>query len=124
MKITELRPMLWIDDLEGSIEFYSKVLGFSLDVVNQDWGWASLSFDTVSIMFTKPLKFDGSSGFEMPAKIGCAGSFYFNTNDVDGMWAELKDRTTICYGIEDFEHGMRELRSTTITDTFSSLDRS
>lgn len=59
-------------------------------------------------MFTKPLKFDGSSGFEMPAKIGCTGSFYFNTNDVDGMWAELKDRTTICYGIEDFEHGMRE----------------
>lgn len=30
MKITELRPMLWTDDLEGSIEFYSKVLGFSL----------------------------------------------------------------------------------------------
>lgn len=100
--------MLWTKDLEGSVKFYSTVLGFSVDALNLDWGWASLTLDKVSIMLTKPLVFDAPPGCEPPATIGCTGSFYFNTDAVDSLWGELKDKATVCYGIESFEHGMRE----------------
>ena len=102
MKITELRPMLWTEDLRGTIDFYVDVLGFTCVEFNEDWGWASLSIDDVAIMLAKPnehTKYD---------KIGFTGSFYFNTDDVDAMWAKLKDKAAICYGIENFEYGMRE----------------
>ena len=35
------------------------------------------------------------------------GSFYFNTDGIDEIWNKLKDKTKICYPIENFEYGMR-----------------
>ena len=40
--------------------------------------------------------------------IGFTGSFYFKTDGVDEMWAELKDNAKVRYPIEDFDYGMRE----------------
>ena len=37
------------------------------------------------------------------------GSLYFRTDDVDGLWRSLKDRARVCYPIEEFDYGMREL---------------
>jgi hypothetical protein len=39
-------------------------------------------------------------------KIGFTGSFCFNTDDVEAMW--VKDKASVCYGIENFDWGMRE----------------
>lgn len=94
--------MLWTENLKGTVDFYTKTLGFSCDEINEDWGWASLSKDDVSLMFSHP---NAHTPFE---KIGFTGSFYFNTDDVDALWAELKDKANISYGIENFEYGMRE----------------
>lgn len=102
MKITELRPMLWTEDLNGSVDFYTNTLGFSCDEVNEKWGWASLSAGSAGIMLCRPnahIPYD---------KIGFTGSFYFNTDGVDALWEQLKDKANICYGIENFDHGMRE----------------
>ena len=41
-------------------------------------------------------------------KIGFTGTFYFNTDDVDAMWEKVKDKAKVCYGIEEFDWGMRE----------------
>jgi uncharacterized glyoxalase superfamily protein PhnB len=100
--------MLWTENLEQTVAFYSDVLGFKADVVNLDWGWASLTLDDASIMFSTPLNYEAPRGFEPPAKIGCTGSFYFNTDDVDALWDRLKDKVTVSYELESFEHGMRE----------------
>ena len=102
MRISELRPLLWTEDLHGTVKFYTETLGFTADEVNDDWGWASLSIDGVSLMLARP---NEHTPYD---KIGFTGTFYFTTDDVDEMWAKLKDITNICYGIEDFEHGMRE----------------
>ena len=102
MKITELRPMLWTEDLQVTIDFYTGALGFTCGERNEDWGWATLWKDDVAMMIVKPnehTKYD---------KIGFTGSLYFTTDDVDAMWAKVKDKANICYGIEDFEYGMRE----------------
>ncbi len=100
--ITELRPMLWTDDLEGTVDFYVNVLGFECAELNRDWGWASLNIDRVGLMIAKP---NAHEPFE---KAVFTGSFYFNTDGVDSIWEKLKDKVKVGYGIEDFEYGMRE----------------
>src|SRR5258708_2347173 len=102
MRITELRPMLWTEDLMGTIRFYTEVLGFTTDKVDEDWGWAALSIDNVAIMLARP---NEHTPYD---KIGFTGTFYFNTDDVEAVWTKLKDKTRVCYGIENFEYGMRE----------------
>jgi uncharacterized glyoxalase superfamily protein PhnB len=37
-----------------------------------------------------------------------SGSLYFRPDSVDAVWGQLKDKTKICYPIENFEYGMRE----------------
>lgn len=94
--------MMWTEDLKGSVDFYTNTLGFTRDEYNENWGWASLSIGNVGVMFSNPnahIPYD---------KIGFTGSFYFNTDDVDALWETLKDKVKVCYGIENFEHGMRE----------------
>lgn len=102
MKLTGLRPMMWTEDVAGSVDFYTKILGFEAVEVRDDWGWASLNKDHVWIMLARP---NEHTPYE---KIGFTGSFYFNTDDVDGLWCQLKDKAKVCYGIEDFFYGMRE----------------
>lgn len=102
MKMTELRPMLWTEDLPATIDFYRDVLGFVCRGRNDDWGWAALAIDEVSLMFAAPNKHTQYD------KIGFTGSFYFTIDDVDAMWVKVKDKAIVCYGIENFEYGMRE----------------
>ena len=102
MRIKDLRPMLWTEDLDGTIGFYTGTLGFTADEVNREWGWVSLSLDDVSLMLARP---NAHTPFE---KIGFTDSFYFNTDDVDAMWAKLKDTAKICYEVDNFAYGMRE----------------
>jgi len=102
MKIIELKPMMSTEDLSGTIDFYTNILGFTCDAFNEDWGWATLSIDNVDVMFARPnehVPYD---------KIGFTGTFYFTTDDVETIWSKVKDKANICYGIEDFEYGMRE----------------
>ncbi len=102
MRITELRPMMWTEDMHGTIDFYTNILGFTCAVFNENWGWATLWIDDIAIMLARP---NSHTPYD---KIGFTGSFYFNTDDVEVMWEKLKDITNICYGIENFEYGMRE----------------
>ena len=102
MKLTGLRPMLWTEDLKGSVDFYTNSLGFTADEFNEEWGWALLAKDDVSLMLARP---NEHAPYE---KIGFTGSFYFNTDSVDALWDEFNDKARVCYGIEDFFYGMRE----------------
>ncbi|MGE9313876.1 VOC family protein [Niabella sp. CJ426] len=102
MKLTALRPMIYTDQLEDTIRFYTDMLGFILAGKNEDWGWASLYKDQVSIMLAKPNQHEE---FEKPV---FTGSFYFNTDEVDALWQSLKDKVKVCYPIENFEWEMRE----------------
>ena len=84
--------MMWTENLAATVDFYVEKLGFSCDELNDEWGWASLSRDDVGVMFSRP---NEHTPFE---KIGFTGSFYFNTDNVDGLWDEFKDKAKVCYG--------------------------
>lgn len=102
MKLTELRPILWTENLRETVEFYTQKLNFTCDELNEEWGWASLSKDSVALMIARP---NAHTVFKKP---NFTGSFYFNTDAIDELWNALKDKAEICYPIDDFEYGMRE----------------
>jgi len=104
MKATALNlsPMLETKDQAATIEFYKDMLGFTCDTLSEEWGWAHLTKDNISIMFTKP-----NEERNIPEPI-MSGSLYITVDDVDSVWDNLKYVCSICYPIENFEYGMRE----------------
>ncbi len=102
MKLLKVTPMLRTKNLRGTVDFYTDVLGFQCAAFNEEWGWASLQLDDVTVMVASP---NAHEPFEAPA---FTGSLYFRTDDVDALWGRLKDRAKVCYPVEDFEYGMRE----------------
>ena len=102
MKFLSLRPMLRTKDLKATIAFYTERLGFTCDGLSDADGWASLSRDAVVLMVATP---NAHVPFDVPT---FTGSFYFNVDNVDALWAAVKDRAEIGYPMEDFHYGMRE----------------
>ncbi|MCT2562151.1 bleomycin resistance protein [Chryseobacterium herbae] len=101
MTYSALRPILWTDNIDETIGFYTQILGFTLMGRNDEWQWASLKKDDVQIMLSQ-------NDYEKPNGIGFTGSFYFNVDDVDEIWEDLKTKAKVCYEIETFEWEMRE----------------
>jgi len=102
MKLKELTPMLYTKDLKASVEFYTEILGFRCEAFEEQWNWAHVKRDNVNVMLSLPnqhIPFD---------KAHFTGSFYFYSDDVDAEWQHLKNKVSICYPIESFDHGMRE----------------
>lgn len=102
MTLTGLRPILWTNEMEETIDFYTTILGFTCGERNDDWGWAALQKDGVEIMIARP---NAHTPFDKPV---FTGSFYLNTDHVDEWWEDLKGKTRVCYAIENFDWGMRE----------------
>ncbi len=102
MKLQELTPMLYTANLRETVKFYTTVLGFHCDSLNEDWGWASVKRDSVTIMLALP---NEHIPFDKPA---FTGSLYFYSDEVDVLWQQLKDKVKVCYPIENFDYGMRE----------------
>ena len=102
MKFNQLVPMLYTEQLEETIAFYTTQLGLICLEKNEDWQWASLSKDDVDIMLAKP---NAHMPFSTPT---FTGSFYIKVNDVEALWKSLKDKVEICYPIETFDWNMRE----------------
>jgi len=102
MKLLGLSPMLWTKHLNLTVGFYTNVLKFTCDELNEKIGWASISRDNIQIMIVEPRQ---HPEFTEPQ---FTGSIYIHTDDVDKIWKELKDKVEIVYPIDNFEHGMRE----------------
>ena len=102
MKLKNLTPIFWTEDLEATTAFYTNTLGFQCKEFDKKWGWASLEKDNVNVMLAKP---NEHIPFEKPI---FTGTVYFQTDDVEKMWDEIKENVKICYPLETFEWGMRE----------------
>lgn len=102
MRFNHLRPIIYTEEIDETIAFYTEVLGFSVIERNDDWGYAALYRDEVEIMLAKP---NPQTPFQQPI---FTGSFYINVNSVDKLWEQVKDKAKVCYPIQEFEWEMRE----------------
>ena len=94
--------MLWVKDVQATVDYYVNTLGFVAGKYESSIGWGIVMRDHIDIMFALPndhIPFEESR---------FTGSFYFNTDTVDQWWKYLKDRAEVYYGLENFEYGMRE----------------
>lgn len=103
MTLQQLTPMMRTKELQASVEFYTRQLDFQCDTLSEDWGFAHLSRDNVCLMFAAP---NAHETFTIPT---FTGSLYLRTSDVNSWWDRLRGKVRICYPIEDFSYGMREL---------------
>jgi len=94
--------MLWTENLRESITFYTKTLTFTCVEFNEEWQWACLQKDETEIMLACP------NAHNHYGKIGFSGSFYFETNDVEALWEQVKDAAEVVYAPEVFEWNMKE----------------
>ncbi len=94
--------MLRTKEIKSTIEFYTGMLGFTCKSFSEEWGWASLEYGDMKIMLATP---DAHQVFD---KAVFTGSFYFEVEDINSWWNNLKDKARICYPLEDFEYGMSE----------------
>ncbi|MBI3451195.1 MAG: VOC family protein [Acidobacteria bacterium] len=88
--------------MKDALDFYTRVLGFRCEASSEEWGWACVKRDQVTLMIALPKP---REPFDRPA---FTGSLYLRTDDVEGAWRDLKDKARVCYPIEDFGYGMRE----------------
>lgn len=50
MKMNRLIPMLPVESMPASLDFYCGKLGFEVEERNDHWGWAMLRFDECRLM--------------------------------------------------------------------------
>lgn len=100
-------PTLEANDLNETIQFYTKKLGFRLINVYPDAEhprWASVKRDNVEVIFTSPRNQHHPSH----QHTSFSGSLYFYPTNLQAVWTELKDNVPIEHPIEVTEYGTRE----------------
>ena len=110
----QMRPMLEATDVAASVEFYTRVLGFSvgdsLPSPDGKMGWASLNRDGLGLMISSRHTHDEpAADHDHPPRPVLTGCLYFNVDDVDEWVDSLGDRTPVIYGPSDTDYGMREV---------------
>ncbi|MFZ1684200.1 MAG: VOC family protein [Candidatus Zixiibacteriota bacterium] len=100
--LKSLSPMLYTRELKETVDFYVTVLGFVCHEFREDWGWAVVEREGIHIMFARP---NEHIPFDKPL---FTGSFYIYSDNVDQLWHQLHEKTSICYPIQDFFYNMRE----------------
>ena len=103
--LRSLTPMLETDSINDTIQFYNKVLGFTLSETwehESELKWASLYKDNTWLMFATR-----NTHRELAQPI-VTRDLYFYPDDVNAVWEAVNDKCEIVYPIENFSYGMRE----------------
>jgi catechol 2,3-dioxygenase-like lactoylglutathione lyase family enzyme len=109
MKLHKLSPILWTKDIHQTISFYEDVLGFKAKSNFPDF--ASLTRDQAEIMFVVPQadednKNEKDNNFFPKAIL--TGSIFIYIEEVDLLWASVKDKATIKTSLANRAYFMRD----------------
>jgi catechol 2,3-dioxygenase-like lactoylglutathione lyase family enzyme len=103
MAFKTLAPILTTDDMDRSVRFYVDVLGFTCGT--QTPGYSNLHRDGVRIMLGAP---NAHGEWKGPKFTGQLYVGLETADDVDALWADVKDRVEVTYAVDDFDYGMHE----------------
>lgn len=102
MKLYNLRPILWVNDVRATIDWYVNTLGFEEANYVEKWNWGQVIKDGIRIMFGKPQEFEKHDKSEF------TGSLYFNVDSIESLWQKLQNSSLVYYPLETFEYEMKE----------------
>ena len=106
-----LSPNIMVDDLPGTIGFYTEQMGFSVEATTPDqppYDWASLRRDSVNLMFQTRASLGGDVPALKDLPIGGALTFYIQVDDAEALYTELKDKVAILREPQTTFYGARE----------------
>ena len=109
MQLNQLTTMLESADLRQTLRFYTETLGFTCQSAWPDPEkpeWICLRSGAIELMFCARNQHRWE--FKATDQPLLTGSLYFRTNEVDALWARLKNRVAVEYPLENFAYGMRE----------------
>jgi catechol 2,3-dioxygenase-like lactoylglutathione lyase family enzyme len=98
-----MMPVLKTRDMQATIDFYTRTLGFTLLWRSPNDGGGEncmLSAGDASLMF--------STGDHLGETPQLSGTLYFNLNGVDAYYEEVKPRAELVWPLEEMEYGTRE----------------
>ena len=98
---TAVTPMLKVNDLAETIEFYTGMLGFKVE--NRWKGWCMLRCEGGALMFYDKVGLDSP-----PGAPSMTGVLYFNPTDVRALWEQLKGTTKVEWELREMAYGMLE----------------
>ncbi|HEX7168908.1 MAG TPA: VOC family protein [Acidimicrobiales bacterium] len=114
-RLTKLRTMLDVNDMQETIAFYCDKLGFTLSATfghdPEKPTWCNVHRDDVAFMFTASEPHEHEDGSTHAHEPGLNGALYVSVDDVDALHAEVAERldpSAIVYPPTDQPHAMRE----------------
>lgn len=102
-RFQQITPRVQVTDLQRTIQFYQKYLGFSVYLAwpEEQPKFCILQRDQISIGFHAPDE-------HRPARTTGGCEFSIEVEDVQGLYATLKDKVPIDWGPEVYFYGRRE----------------
>ena len=101
-------PTLATPSLQETVDFYVTVLDFTCKALDEQWKFASIQKDKVTMQLVHPqakYPFGSSTPFEEPV---FTGEIYIHMDGIDELWEKVKDRAEVCFPVQNFDYGMRE----------------
>jgi uncharacterized glyoxalase superfamily protein PhnB len=106
-----LSPNLIASDVNKTVEYYTKTLGFSLIASVPETGvynWAMVMRDGITIMFQSlPSMQEDLPQLKITSK-GSLGTFYIKVIGLDTLYESLKEKTEIAVDMRTTFYGARE----------------
>jgi predicted enzyme related to lactoylglutathione lyase len=100
--IYNMQPSLMARDMRKTIDFYTKLLGFTLDASEpeDEPTWCAMHSGNARMMWTAL-----EPSFDAPA---VTGRIYFYPDDVDAAWEAIKDHAQVVETPHVTDYEMRE----------------
>ncbi|MFQ5709724.1 MAG: glyoxalase superfamily protein [bacterium] len=98
-------PMLKTDDIQATVDFYTKVLGFTIDTLwpEDQPTLCILDRGNVHLMFSTDADWDAPG-----ANPTMTGQLVFDVNDVSKLHKSLEGKVKVLWGPQVYEYGRRE----------------
>lgn len=116
-----LTPNMAVKNVRETVEYYVKYFGFTIAmavsedksaigdtlVEDKEYVWANIMHGEVGFMFQRAdiLREDIGDFF---SNLGASSTYYIEVEDVDALYAQVKDQVEILKPIEDVWYGARE----------------
>ncbi|MBU1668266.1 VOC family protein [bacterium] len=124
MKFRKMTPVLSVENITKTVNFYQQILGFQLHMLvtadthtmedtlldTEEYVYAMLSRDELYIMFLKESEFKENIPVLEKNRIGASVLFYIEVEKIDELYNSLqespikivKELTTTWYGMREF----------------------
>lgn len=105
--VRDITPLLFVDDVDACVAFYTEKLGFTLQGKWEPEGklkWCMLRRDSSALMLQQACEEDGRAG-----ERGRGVIFYFNCDDVDAMYHDVVARGLTTKAPEVAFYGQKQL---------------